>query len=895
MKYTPMVKQYLEIKKQYQDAILFFRLGDFYEMFFEDAKLASRELEITLTGRDGGEAGRIPMCGVPYHSADSYIGKLVGKGYRVAICEQVEDPQSTKGIVRREVVRVITPGTILEGELLEDKKNNFIIAVACNGMEKDKYGLAVSDVSTGLFTVTEFSGLNAQAELFDEIERLKPAEAVLPEKLANNKKFESFFKNRLHAIISKIDDEEIFTYQAAFKYLNKYIKKPENLSKLRAVVCAAGALLYFLENTQKRVLKHIVQATIYYPGKYMTLDTATRRNLELTSSIRDGFRRGTLLWVLDHTVTAMGGRLLKTWIEQPLTDITAIEARLSAVHELVKDSFLRQDLIDLLNKIYDLERLTGRASFGTANARDLLALKKSLQVLPSIKNLLDKTNAGLLKKIKDKINPLDDLQVLLEKALEENPPTGLREGGLIKSGFHKEVDNLRNISKNGKKWLSDLEVHERHRTGIKSLKIGYNKVFGYYIEITKPNLSLVPPEYRRKQTLANAERFITEELKEYENKILGANEKLMNLEYHLFLELRERAAIEAPHIQQTARAIAQLDVLVSLAEAAVRENYTRPEVTADGKITIKRGRHPVVEKVMGTSRYIPNDTTLDNDNKRLALITGPNMAGKSTYMRQVALIVLMAQMGSFVPAEAAQISICDRIFTRVGASDDLAGGESTFMVEMKECCTIVKNATSRSLIIMDEVGRGTSTYDGISIARALIEYIHNRIKAKTIFSTHYHELTDLDVLPGIINYTVAVKEKDKNIIFLHKVVPGKADRSYGIHVARLAGLPEEILARSEEILEKLEIQPSPEEIQSLPELHNEGKKEQPLESPVVWKQNCPQADLSGKDLPQNIKTVVEKINALNILTMTPLQAINKLHELQEMLQNGSPENILRKS
>jgi len=879
VKYTPMIKQYIEIKNQYQDAILFFRLGDFYEMFFEDAKLASRELEITLTGRDGGEAGRIPMCGVPCHSADSYIGKLVGKGYKVAVCEQVEDPQTAKNIVRREVVRVVTPGTILEEELLEDKKNNFIIAIVPDSKGKEKYGMAVCDVSTGLFTVTEFSSLNARVELFDEIERLRPSEVVLLDKLISDKKFKSFLKNRLHTVISKIDEnEEICNYQAAWNYLQRYMDIPDNLSRLRIAVCAAGVLLYFLETTQKRLLKHIARLTIYYPGRYMILDTATRRNLELTSSIRDGSRRGTLLWVLDYTATAMGGRLLKMWIEQPLSDVTTIEARLFAVDELVKNSFLRKDLINLLSKIYDLERLTGRASFGTANARDLLALKNSLQVLPSIKNLLGKTQAGLLKEIRNKIDPLQNLQELLDKALEENPPAGLREGGLIKNGFHKEVDNLRNISRNGRQWLSELEVRERCRTGIKSLKIGYNKVFGYYIEVTKPNLSLVPKEYIRKQTLANAERFITEELKEHENQILGANEKLENLEYRLFLELRENVAVEAPRIQQTARAIAQLDVLVSLAEAAVRENYVRPKIHDNGSIRIKNGRHPVVEKVMGAGRYVPNDTELDDNSRRLALITGPNMAGKSTYMRQVALIVLLAQMGSFVSADAAEIGICDRIFTRVGASDDLAGGESTFMVEMKECHTIVKNATPRSLIIMDEVGRGTSTYDGISIARALIEYIHNRIKAKTLFSTHYHELTDLDVLPGIINYTVAVKERDKNIIFLRKVVPGKADRSYGIHVARLAGLPEEILARSEEILKKLEANQKPDQ-------QDRDESKSLSDGQIAGMQNRKQETIN-EELPSNVKAVVEKLDNLNILTTTPLQAINKLSELQEILKNG---------
>jgi len=884
VKYTPMVEQYLKIKMQYQDAILFFRLGDFYEMFFEDAKIASRELEIALTGRDGGEAGRIPMCGVPCHSAESYIGKLIGKGYKVAVCEQVEDPQSTKGIVRREVVRVITPGTVMEGELLEDKRNNYIIAITCDCLKEEKYGLAVCDVSTGLFTVTELAGPNAERELFDEIERLKPAEAVLPEKLANNKKLENYLKNRVRAVISKTGQEEVFTKQEALKHLKKYAQNAESLIEYEVAIRAAGGLLYFLEKTQKRILKHITRITVYSSGRHMALDASTRRNLELTSSIRDGTRQGTLLWVLDHTLTAMGGRLLKTWIEQPLTDLAAIEDRLAAVDELVENTFLRKDLIELLNRIYDLERLTGRASFGTANARDLLALKNSLQVLPSIKDLLGGVKACLLKEIRKKMSTLDSLRELLEKSLEENPPAGLREGGLIKSGFHEEVDYLRSVSKNGKKWLSDLEARERSRTGIKSLKVGYNKVFGYYIEVTKPNLSLVPPEYRRKQTLANAERFITEELKEYENQILGANEKLVNLEYNLFLELREKVAAEAPDILQTARAVAQLDALVSLAEAAVRENYVRPEVNDGGKIFIRKGRHPVVEKALRTSSFVPNDTIMNDDDKRLIIITGPNMAGKSTYMRQVALIVLMAQIGSFVPAEAAEIGVCDRIFTRVGASDDLAGGESTFMVEMKECCTIVKNATSRSLIIMDEVGRGTSTYDGISIARALVEYIHSKIKARTIFSTHYHELTELDVLPGVENYAMAVKEKDKNIIFLYKVRPGKADRSYGIHAARLAGLPEEILSRSEEILKQLEL--------NQPSVLNNGNKGKLLrDSWSVGEENYLQLSTRNNGLPSNVKKVIEKLSALNLLKMTPLQAINTLYELQEILQDSSAENL----
>jgi len=851
-----MIQQYLEIKKQYQDAILFFRLGDFYEMFFEDAHLASRELEITLTGREGGKEKRVPMCGIPFHAADNYIARLIEKGYKVAICEQVEDPASARGIVRREVIRVITAGTVIEENLLKDKKNNYLVVIAPGD---EGYGLAVSDISTGLFMVTQFGNSEAKSALLNELARLQPSEVVLPESFADNKKFVKMLSDTASPAVSSFR-EEAFQLDQAIAILAKNLLEVPDLSGLPLAASASGALLAFLLDTQKQEPKHLNQLIVYSTNQYMLLDATTRRNLELTISARGGSRRGTLLWVLDNTVTAMGGRLIKSWLEQPLQEIETIKARLEAVEEFTKEIFLRRSLHNHLKQIYDLERLASRISFGSANARDLVALKTSLAVLPEIKYLLAQSRSFLIKKLAGDIDSLEDICSLVETAIVEAPPFSVREGGLIKSGYHEEVDRLRSTSKNGKTMLAELEGRERSRTGIKSLKIGFNRVFGYYLEVTRTNLELVPDDYQRRQTLANAERFITPELKQLEDTILGAEDRLVQFEYQIFTTIREQIAGEISRIQQSAGAVARADVLLSLAEAAIKGRYTRPVVNQGERIIIRDGRHPVLEQVLKPGQFVPNDTLLGNSECSLSLITGPNMAGKSTYMRQVALIVLMAQAGSFVPAGSAEIGIVDRIFTRVGAFDDLSAGQSTFMVEMDECRTIVLEATKNSLIILDEVGRGTSTYDGISIARALAEYIHDRIRAKTLFSTHYHELTDLEQLPGIINLTIAVKEEGEDIIFLRKVLPGKADRSYGIHVAQLAGLPPAIISRAGKILKEMEI-----------------------------RQNCAEQTAAGSEFstvsservnPEH--PVLRELVALDLLNMTPLEALNKLYRLQQL-------------
>lgn len=862
MNFTPMIRQYLDVKKQHPDAILFFRLGDFYEMFFEDAVLASSELEITLTGRDGGSSERVPMCGVPYHAAEGYIARLIAKGHRVAICEQVEDPATAKGIVRREVTRVITPGTVTENHFLEDKSNNFLLCVFAG---QSSIGLALTDVTTGLFMVTGFTLESGRDDFINEVVRLKPAEIIMPASQIGSE-LAGKIKESCKAPVTGCPDSAFLpelTVMLLEKQFGKDALKASEMAVFTPAVAAAGALLSFLSDTQKRELSHINRLEVYNPQLYMLLDATTRHNLELTISLRENSRRWTLLSILDRTVTAMGGRLLRTWLLQPLMDVNKISERLDAVQELVEGFFLRRDLRENLKNIYDLERFAGKISFGTANARDLAALRKSLGYLPVIKPLLEKSASPLLNKLGQEIETLDEIRDLLRDAVADNPPLSVREGGLIKTGYHPEVDRLRAAGRNGKELLADMEEKERARTGIKSLKIGYNKVFGYYLEITRANLALAPPDYQRRQTLANAERFITPELKEYEDLILGAEERLVQLEYRIFLELREIILARVHSIQRTARALAGADVIASMAELAVAGKYCRPQVNVNRRILVKEGRHPVLEQVLGPGRFVPNDLDLDGEDSRMVLLTGPNMAGKSTYMRQVALIVLMAQMGSYVPAKQAEIGIVDRIFTRAGAADDLAGGQSTFMVEMNECREILHGASPRSLVIMDEVGRGTSTYDGISIARALAEYINKKVRARTIFSTHYHELTDLEEMAGVVNYTVAVKEEGDDIVFLRKVVPGKADRSYGIHVARLAGLPEEVLSRSREILASLEIVKKP---------HAEAAaaREEPGRVP---------GPAAGNHL-------LQELLVLNIVNMTPLEALNVLDRLQRRI-NGS--------
>lgn len=860
MSFTPMIRQYLDIKKQYPDAILFFRLGDFYEMFFDDALTASKELEITLTGREGGVKERVPMCGVPYHAAEGYIAKLIARGRHVAICEQVEDPAAAKGIVKREVTRVITPGTVMEGNLLEERRNNYL---ACAARGDSGYGLAVTDITTGTFMASSLTGGKSGVELADELNRLMPAELVVPLSLVN------FFLEELRlkgkCIVSGYRDEA-FTPGSAERALDEQFGAgaffKTNVSDPEIAACAAGALASFLKDTQKRSMAHINRVQFYIPGRFMTLDASTRRNLELSRSISENTKKYTLLSVLDHTVTSMGGRMLRNWIEQPLLKQEEIKARLDAVGEMVKNSFFRKEIKEYLKNIYDLERLAGKISFGSANARDLIALKKSLSCLPALKELLGQAQCDLIKEKGRITDPMEETVELLSRAVDDDPPLSLRDGGIIKTGFNPDVDRYRSAGKEARSMLAGLEERERLRTGIKSLKVGFNKVFGYYIEVTRSNLENVPEDYCRRQTLANAERYITPELKEYEDLVLGAQERLLQLEYKIFNDIRDQLTEQVRRIQVSASAVAEVDALYSLAEAASDNGYVRPEILNDGRLLIRDGRHPVLEKVMGPGQFVPNDTDMDREEKRLVLITGPNMAGKSTYMRQVALIVLMAQTGSFVPASRAEISLADRIFTRIGASDDIAGGQSTFMVEMNECRDIIAGATEKSLIVLDEVGRGTSTYDGISIARALAEFIHNKIEAKTLFSTHYHELTDLDRTPGIVNMNVAVKEEGDHVIFLRKVVPGRADRSYGIHVAKLAGLPEEIIGRSAEILNLLEKADS-----------------------------TPFLAAAAPDNGNNVRIeteneIIEELRHIDILNMTPLEAMNKLYLLRKKIDKG---------
>lgn len=809
-----MMQQYLAIKQEHPDAILFFRLGDFYEMFMDDAILASKELEITLTGREGGGEERIPMCGVPYHAVDGYLAKLIEKGYKVAICEQVEDPKLAKGIVRREVIRVVTPGTVLAHNMLEEKSNNYLVCIA---KDADKLGLAATDISTGLFQATEISAAGGYVKLLDEISRLLPAEVLVDSVLWEDKTLIARLSNQGRRPVS-LHKPAAFRPKDAEARLCRHFQTQSldgfGLKGWAAGIRAAGALLDFLLETQKQDPVQLTGLTTYSTEAFMVLDSATRRNLELTATLREGSRKGSLLDVLDYTVTAGGARLLKNWLEQPLISLPVIQDRLGATEEFFQNHFLRGDLRGLCREIYDLERLTSRICFGSANARDLIALKGSLAVLPGIKQLLARVKSPKLQTLSSDLDALADIHELLQSAIHPEPPFSLREGGLINPGYHEEVDRLRLASKEGKQWIAGLETRERERTGIKSLKVGYNKVFGYYIEITKSNYDLVPEDYLRKQTLANAERFITPDLKEYESLVLGAEDRVVELEYRLFVEIREKVAAQARRLLDTAAIVGQLDVLASLAEAAVKGNYKKPQVRESAEIHITGGRHPVVEQMLDGQWFVPNDTHLDNEDNRLIILTGPNMAGKSTYMRQAALLVLMAQIGSFVPADQAVIGVVDRIFTRVGASDDLATGQSTFMVEMNEVANILNHATARSLVILDEIGRGTSTFDGMSIAWAVAEYILNprRIGAKTLFATHYHQLTQLAELhSGVQNHSVAVKEKGEDIIFLRQVIPGPADRSYGIQVARLAGLPREVITKAQAILEVLEKQAGPED------------------------------------------------------------------------------------
>jgi len=800
-KYTPMMEQYLQIKKDYKYCLLFFRLGDFYELFFDDAVIASKELEIALTGKNCGQNERAPMCGVPFHCADTYIAKLVEKGYKVAVCEQVEDPKLSKTIVKREVIRVVTPGTVLDTNVLDEGKNNFIICIFKN---KNGYAVSIADISTGEFLTTEFN-INQSNKVLDEIAKYNPSEIICNDCMDLNEKINKIFNVK----VSPYSDWA-FDYQTAYSKLCSHFKiinlNGFGLEESELCICCSGALISYLLETQKSNLSNISSIKKYTIDKYMVLDISSRKNLELTQTIRDKSKKGSLLWVLDKTKTAMGARLLRKWIEQPLVDVLEIQKRLDCVEELKGDVFSREDLKEFLNTIYDIERLMSKVIYGTANAKDLISLKMSFINLPYIKELLNDFKCNYINEIYDGFDTLEDLFNLLDKSISNDPPFSLRDGGLIKEGFNDEVDKLRTARKDGGQWIIEMEQDERKKTGIKNLRIKYNKIFGYYIEVTNSYKGLVPENYIRKQTLANCERYITPELKDIEETILGADEKAIELEYEIFTQIRKQVADNVERVQNTAYLISVIDVLSSLANVADKQNYNKPKLNQMGIIEIKNGRHPVVEQANKDS-FIPNDTFLDTDENRMSIITGPNMAGKSTYMRQVALIVIMAQIGSFVPAESADIGIADRVFTRVGASDDLATGQSTFMIEMTEVANILNNATSNSLIILDEIGRGTSTFDGLSIAWAVLEYIADKktIGARTLFATHYHELTELEEkIDGIKNYCVSVQENGEDIIFLRKIVRGGTDHSYGIHVAKLAGVPNKVIMRSNEILKELD-------------------------------------------------------------------------------------------
>lgn len=876
---TPMMKQYMQTKEEYKDCILFYRLGDFYEMFFDDALTASKELEITLTGKNCGLEERAPMCGIPYHAVDSYLNRLVSKGYKVAICEQVEDPKTAKGIVKREVIRVVTPGTNLDTQGLDETKNNYIMCIVYMA---DRYGLSVADVTTGEYLVTE---LDSQTKLMDELYKFMPSEIVCNEAFYMSGLDLDDLKNRLHMAIYSLEawyfDDALCreTLQEHFKVASL---EGIGLSDYECGMIASGALLKYLEETQKNSLSHMSRLTRYATGNYMVLDSATRRNLELVETLREKQKRGSLLWVLDKTKTAMGARTLRKCVEQPLIDKKSIVKRLDAVAELKDNAICREEIREYLNPVYDLERLVGKITYQSANPRDLIAFQSSLSMLPSVKCILKDMESDLLKEIYEELDPLEELCDLVGRAIQEEPPLAMKEGGIIKDGYNEEVDRLRKAKSEGKNWLADLETREREKTGIKNLRIRYNKVFGYYLEVTNSFKDLVPDYYTRKQTLANAERYIIPELKELEDTILGAEDKLCALEYELYCEVRNTIAAELTRIQRTAKAVAKLDVIASLALVAERNNYVRPKINEKGVIDIRDGRHPVVEKMIPNDMFIANDTYLDDKKQRISIITGPNMAGKSTYMRQAALIVLMAQLGSFVPASSANIGLVDRIFTRVGASDDLASGQSTFMVEMNEVANILRNATSKSLLILDEIGRGTSTFDGLSIAWAVVEYISNSklLGAKTLFATHYHELTELEgKISNVNNYCIAVKEKGDDIVFLRKIVKGGADKSYGIQVAKLAGVPDPVINRAKEIVEELVTADITGKVKDIAVQGSETKKK--------TQKKLDEVDLTQFSLFDTVKDddVLNELKELDISHMTPMDAMNKLYQLQNKLRN----------
>ena len=869
-KVTPMMEQYFEIKNRYRHCLLFFRLGDFYELFFDDAVIGSRELGLTLTGKDWGQKERAPMCGVPFHSADSYIDKLVQSGYKVAICEQVEDPKLAKGIVKRDVIRIVTPGTVIDNEVLDENKNNYIMSIY--GDSKG-YALAVCDVTTGEFQTAEFTSANAEEKLFDEAARFMPAEIITNGYFLNTPCAGRIRKN-LNIDLNDAGDA-CFAYRNAAKTICRHFDILSvdglGLGERTFSVCASGGLLDYLYETQKNNLEHIGKITLYSTNDFMLLDVSTRRNLELTETMRENSRRGSLLWVIDKTKTAMGARLLRKWVEQPLINSADINKRLDAVEELKDDFFKREEIKDVLSTMQDFERIMGRIVYKTANARELVNLKNSIENLPQLKKILENSKSGYMEEIYSELDTLEDIFALIDKAIVDDPPFSVREGGMIKEGYSSEADSLLQAKRRGSDWISDMEKQEREKTGIKNLRINYNRVFGYYIEVTKSYLDLVPENYMRKQTLANCERYTTKELNDLADLILGSSDRLIDLEYNIFCDVREKVASQVNRIQYTAYITAVCDAIQSLAETAQAQDYVKPVVDDGEVIDIKDGRHPSVEK-MSDGAFIANDVYLDNEDNRLLIITGPNMAGKSTYMRQNAIITILAQIGSFVPASSAHIGVCDRIFTRVGASDDLASGQSTFMVEMTEVANILNNATSKSLLILDEIGRGTSTFDGLSIAWAVMEYIADKkqIGAKTLFATHYHELTELEgKLPGVKNYCITVKEEGEDIIFLRKIKRGGADHSYGIQVARLAGLPNKVIKRSTAILKKLNAADIAKKTRKLADEAKEAAEEEAVQIDMF-----------------NIKEnqIIDDINKIDVMSLTPIQALQTLFDLQNKIK-----------
>lgn len=907
MALTPMMRQYFEIKENYKDCILFFRLGDFYEMFFEDAETAARELELVLTGRDCGLEKRAPMCGIPFHASNSYIGRLVAKGYKVAICEQVEDPKFAKGIVKRDVIKVITPGTYTDSSFVEETKNNYIMTIYAD-LERNRCSLAITDISTGDFLATE--GELEKGVILDEISKFNPKEIILLDSLD-----QELIKDITLTTPALISRKPIEYFEENFEEVlnNQFGEKSNSLSLM--VKKSSNALVKYILDTQKISLTNINDIEVYSLVDFMTIDLSSRRNLELTENLREKSKKGSLLWVLDKTETSMGSRMLRRWIEEPLVNKEKITLRLNAVEELFNDLSLNDSLKEALHDIYDIERILGKISNNNANAKDLIALKTSIGKIPNVKGIIENCTSSLLKNYHHNLDDLRDIYELLEKSIKEDPSLTLKDGDLIKDGFNSEIDELRLAKTNGKDWISSLENREREFTGIKSLKVGFNKVFGYYIEISKANYSSIPEgRYIRKQTLANAERFITPELKEIEEKLLGASEKLCSLEYDIFLDIRNEVENHIDRLKTTAKIIAELDCISNLAFVALENDFIKPEINEDGETKIENGRHPVVEKVIPKGEFIPNDTIINKDDNQLLIITGPNMAGKSTYMRQVAIITLMCQIGSFVPASKANISVVDKIFTRIGASDDLAGGKSTFMVEMWEVSNILKNATENSLVLLDEVGRGTSTYDGLSIAWSVIEYIckNKNLRCKTLFATHYHELTKLEgEIHGVRNYSVAVKEVDNNIIFLRKIIEGGADQSYGIEVAKLAGIPDEVINRAKEILETLEMESSKDNLDlALKEVNaskedieeasittsyevketlvEEDKIE--IKEEVISKSSEAKTHKEDDQIQLDFSAIgkdnlIKELSEVDILSLNPMEAMNRLYALVKEAKN----------